>query len=127
MSQENPVARIRACADYSIRRGLFFAALAVTTTLVGLAYDIGLALHAGAILSTLVWVVMLMKTFNAPRRNYKQTETWLLLDKRHDLPEGRAQAVIGQQLRDRYAWHANVCAGFAVSFWFFYFLWIMLT
>lgn len=112
-----PDDRIRACADASIRRGLGFAVLAVWTVMVGMSADLLLAVKAGALLITAAWAVLLIMAWRAPRRPYKRTEVWLMLEKRHDLPEERAQDVIGGVLKDRYVWHASATAGVACFMW----------
>jgi|JI10StandDraft_1071094.scaffolds.fasta_scaffold153515_2 hypothetical protein len=109
--------RIRQCADISIRRGCGFGLLAVSTAMVGVAHDVALAAYGGSIMVALMAAVLALKGFRAPQRRYHTTELWLLLERRHDLPEGRAQAVIGGILRDRYYWHAQWAAGIAAALW----------
>ena len=108
--------KIRRCADISIRRGLGFAALAVACTMAGLAYDPASALRAAAMLCALITAVLAWKAWVAPQKPYKRTELWILLDRRHDLPENRAQAVIGRLLRGRYLRHAEVTGAIAIGF-----------
>ena len=110
--------RIRLCADQSIRRGCGFGILAISTTMFGMAADPSLALRGGAIMVTIMWAVLLCKGLHAPRRNYRQTEAWLLLDRRVDsIPKERIQDVVGRTLRERYLWHADISAGMAVFLW----------
>jgi hypothetical protein len=112
------IERIRLCADQSIRRGCGFGMLAITTTMFGLAGDPLLALRGGAIMVTIMWGVLLGKGLHAPRRDYRQTEAWLLLDRRIDsVPKNRIQDVVGRTLRDRYLWHAEISAFIAVFLW----------
>lgn len=117
MRFDDGIGRIRFCADYSIRRAMFFATLGITTVMAGLAYDFPMALRAGAILTSLMVFVLWLKAQGAPRRSYRATETWLLLDQHHGLPEARAQAVIGSVLRDRYRWHADLAGVAALVLW----------
>lgn len=86
--------------------------------MVGMVSEMALAMKMGAIGTSLMVVVLLLKGLKAPARNYKHTEVWILLDKRHDLPEPRAQQVIGSILRDRYLWHATWAALAAGMLWF---------
>ena len=61
--------------------------------------------------------ILVIKAMRAPSRDYRRTEVWIMLEKRHDLPEGRAQQVFGNILRDRYMWHATLTAGAAFVMW----------
>lgn len=117
MRVDDGIGRIRFCADYSIRRAMFFATLGITTVMAGLAYDFPMSLRAGAILTTILVVVLWLKGQGALQRRYRATETWLLLDQHHGLPEARAQAVIGNVLRDRYYWHADLVGVAALILW----------
>jgi hypothetical protein len=112
-----PMNRIRTYADLSIRRGCGFALLGIATFMVGMASDAVLAFRSGAIMVSLMMAILLLKGFRAPRRNYKTTEVWILMDKRHGLPESRAQQVFGSVLRDRYLWHAEIVALAALGLW----------
>ena len=109
--------RIRHFADVSIRRGCGFAILAIWSAMMGMSVDMVIAAKSGALLVTLMGVVLLAKSFRAPAKSYRRTEVWILLDKRHDLPETRAQAVIGSIMREHYLWHAQVVAGIALALW----------
>ncbi|MGE5145724.1 MAG: hypothetical protein ACM3N5_03195 [Candidatus Eiseniibacteriota bacterium] len=109
--------RIKTYADLSIRRGCGFAFLGIATFMVGMSSDALLAFRSGAIMVTLVLATLLLKGMHAPRRSYKRTETWILMDKSHGLPEPRAQQVFGSVLRDRYFWHAEIVAFGALGLW----------
>ena len=110
-------ARIHQAADLSIRRGCGFGLIAVATTMVGLASDMALATSGAAIMLALMGAILALKGFRAPHRSYRTTELWLLIDRRHELPEDAAQAVIGGILRDRYFWHAGWAAVIAAGMW----------
>jgi hypothetical protein len=109
--------RIRYYADISIKRGCGFGLLAIATAVVGMGHDMKLALKAAAIMVTLMGVILLIKAARAPRRNYRNTEVWLLMGKKHDLPEERAQAAFAAVLREVYLKHADIAAGAALVLW----------
>ena len=111
------IVRLRHAADLTIRRAIGFAYIAIGTTMAGMAFDGYLAVKTGAILSTVVAAVLGLKALRAPRRPYKHTELWIVVDKDHGLPEERAQDVIGHVLRERYLWHAQLIAGVAARLW----------
>ncbi|HEX6980308.1 MAG TPA: hypothetical protein VF342_13510 [Alphaproteobacteria bacterium] len=109
--------RIQHFADISIRRGCGFGFLAIATAMVGVSADIVIALKTGATSVTLMVAILVLKGLQAPKRCYRDTEVWIMLDKQHDLPETRAQQVFGNILRDRYFWHATLVASAAAFMW----------
>lgn len=108
---------IRHYADLSIRRACGFGFLGIATAMVGVYTDIVLAVRLAATGVTLMGTVLLFKSLQAPHRSYKKTEVWILLDRRHGLPEARAQEVFGNVLRERYLWHATLVAVVALVLW----------
>ena len=94
--------RIRYCASVVLFRALAFATLGIATLMVGLSWNPGLALVTGAVVTAIVGMALLYKGAEAPRRDYRKTELWLLLDKWHGLQEDRAQQVIGTVLGTLY-------------------------
>ncbi len=109
--------RIKYLADLSIRRGCGFGLIAIATASVGMSSDALLALKLASICASAMVAILLVKAMHAPTRNYKRTEVWIMLEKRHDLPELRAQQVFGNILRERYMWHATVTAAAAGILW----------
>jgi multidrug efflux pump subunit AcrB len=112
-----PHERISGACDISIRRACGFAVLAIFTTMVGMSYHPLVAIRVGAAAISLMTAILLVKGWRAPIRPYKQTEAWLILGKRHDLIEDRAQHTIGMILRERYYWHATASAAVALPMW----------
>ncbi|MCC7427486.1 MAG: hypothetical protein IT557_11305 [Alphaproteobacteria bacterium] len=112
-----PVERIRTMADLSIRRACGFGALAIAATMVGFAFDPVASLRVGALGAVTVLVVLLFKAWQAPTRSYRKAEVWLLLDRKHGLPEARAQEIIGRILRERFMAHAEIAAAAALILW----------
>jgi hypothetical protein len=111
------VERIREFADISIRRACGFGFLAIATAMIGTCSEILLSTKIGATSLTLMSMVLVLKAVQAPSRSYKRTEVWIMLNRRHDLPEPRAQQVFGAILRERYMWHATVAASLAAALW----------
>jgi hypothetical protein len=109
--------RIRYFADQSIRRACGFGFLAIATGMVALYWDMAVALRLGATGVSFMVAVLVWKAFEASSRRYKHTEVYLLMDKRHDLPEERAQQVFSNVLRERYLWHATIAAAAATAMW----------
>ena len=114
---------VRSLADMSIRRGCGFGLIAIATAMTGMAGDIAMAIKGGAIMTTLMGAVLVIKALRAAGVNYRRTELWILLDKRIDgWPPHRLQQLIGGILRDRYLWHAERTAVVAFALWVMTFL-----
>ena len=109
--------RIKEYADISIRRACGFGFLAIATAMIGTCSDILLSAEIGARSLTLMAAILVLKAVQAPSRSYKRTEVWTMLNRRHDLPEDRAQQVFGNILRERYMWHATIAASIALLLW----------
>ncbi len=110
---------IEKLANISVRRGCGFAALAVGTTMAGLAGMPLLAIKTGAILCTLMTVVLAGRAHRALTRPYKRTEVWAMLAADRRLPQAIAQRVIGSALNEVYWRYAELTAAVALLFWIF--------
>jgi multidrug efflux pump subunit AcrB len=113
--------RVYFYADLSIRRACGFGYLAIATAVVGLYWDVALMVKCAAIGVSLMVAILLYKSLEAPKRPYKRTELWLLLNKTHDFPESRVQEMLGGALRDRYLWHATATGIVALALWVLHF------
>lgn len=107
--------RIQHLADFTVRKGLFFAMIAIGTVMLGFSYDIALCLRSGALLVTITAAVLALKTMYARNRNHRATELWALLHKGDDLPPGYPPENINEVLRQTYAKHAVHCAFAALA------------
>lgn len=114
-----PTDRIRAVAVFSVKRGCGFALLAIATAMVGCSYDLLLCARLGATLFTLTGAILLLMASRAMAKSYRRTELWVLLGKRHDLPEARAQTIIGGIRREVLLQHAQYAASVAALLWLF--------
>lgn len=123
---EDAVDRIRDCARQSIGRGVLFGLLGIAATIGGLIGWPVVAMRLGAHLSMLMMAVLVLRGLRAPRNPYKRTETWLLLDRRHGLPERDAQATISGILAETYWLFAERAAILALGFWIAAFVFAML-
>lgn len=100
--------RIKAAAKASLLRAIGFALLAIGSTVVGFSWDIALALETGAALTLLLCAILFFRALEAPERDYRKTETWLLLDRTKEWPPERLQKIIGSVLQDLYRRYAEV-------------------
>jgi hypothetical protein len=108
---------IRAMAVLSVRRGCGFAGLAIATMMFGLISDIVLSFRTGAVLTTLAAVVLFWKAYEAPRRDYRRTELWIMLEHTPDVPAANAGRVINGVLQEVYRSHAEAAAAIAFLLW----------
>ena len=111
------VARIREAAMVSIGRACAFGALAVGASMSGFITWPVMAFKLGALGATMTGVILVLKALNAPTRNYRATELWILIAREHRLAEEHAQAVIGGVLGETYWRFADYAFGTALAFW----------
>jgi hypothetical protein len=107
--------RIEYLADMTVRRGCAFALLAIGTVMLGLSYDLVLSLKSGAILEALHGSVLAVIGYNAPRRNHRSTELWVLLNKGADLPANYPPELLLEVLRKTYIRYAEFAAVVALG------------
>ncbi|MGE0153317.1 MAG: hypothetical protein AB7R90_11930 [Reyranellaceae bacterium] len=107
--------RIQYLANISVRRACGFAGLAIFTTMFGMAGEPALSIRIGAAMFALLGLVLGFMAWRAPRRDYRDTELWIMLDKGRDLPEGYPPEVICQVLRDTYLRHAELAGVIALA------------
>ena len=108
---------VERAAEQSVARGVGFGALAIALVVAGLAGYPQLALRSGAALALLMWAILRLKALRAPRRPYKRTEVWLLLDPRPAWPAEVAQRLIGEALRRTLERYARFVLVAAIGLW----------
>lgn len=104
-------------ADLSVKRGCAFALLAITTVMTGLAGTPLLALKSGAILLTMMVVVLAFRAQFARNQSCRRTEVWIMLGQKRRPPEALAQRLISDALRAAYWRYAELSAAGALSLW----------
>ena len=104
-------------AFVSVARGCGFAGLGIFCIVVGLSYDPVLAAKTGAMLTTGLAVVLIFRAQQAPFRDYRKTELWIMLKKDERPVAEQAQKLAGHTLRDTYYAFANQVAVIAAVFW----------
>ena len=109
--------RIERLAELSILRALGFVALAIATVMVGMSFQPALCFQSGAVLALMTAAALAFKAWEAPQRNIKHTEVYIMVDGDFGMPRERAQAYVGAVLRQLYARFAQIAVGFAAFFW----------
>jgi len=107
---------IENAAYVSVGRACGFAGLGIFCIVIGLSFDAGLTALVGSRLSIALSLVLLVLAWRAPARNYKKTETWLILQP-GDRPQANvAQRLIGETSRNVYLWFAQQIAVVTIVF-----------
>lgn len=113
----DPAEIIAEKVDYCIRRGIFFSLLGIWVVMFGMSFDGLLAIKSGAILVTLLAIVLLLRAYNADRTPWRRTEVFTLLDADLGLPDARAAEILMRLRRERLLWHAHFIAVMALGMW----------
>ena len=108
---------LRKIAFLSVGRACGFAGFAIVILMMGPSFDPVAAARAGAILTTLLIMVLLLKSRTVLSQHYKKTELWLRLKKDDAPPEAYAQWATSTVLRDTHLQFAQYAAGVAVALW----------
>ena len=114
--------RLEAMADLVIRRAIGFASLAIVLVVLSLSFQLALALRSGAILVTLLWLIVLLKLAYVPSQDMRHSELWLMVAERHSPDVLPMQAAMRMAFAARLRWHADRIGVFAISLWGFYLL-----
>ena len=99
---------IEMCADLSVRRGCAFGGLGIGSVMAGLSFDPLMSVECGAILTSLMVCILLLKARWAPHRSHKTTELWMMLDKDKRPSEPHAQRILMATLKDAYLRYARL-------------------
>ena len=114
-------------ADLVIRRAIGFAGLAIVLVVLSLSFQLALALRSGAILVTLLWLIVLLKLAYVPSQDMRHSEIWLMVAERHSPDALPMQAAMRMAFAARLRWHANRIGAFAVILWGGYLLVSLVT
>ncbi len=109
--------KLREAAFLSVGRAVGFSGLAIFTFMIGLSIRPVVALKAGGVALLILLFALLYKAYRLPFTDYRNTETWLILDKRDRPDERFAGMVIITALREAYLWFARWAAGLAAILW----------
>lgn len=98
-------------------RGVGFGTLAILCACLGLAGYPVVSLRLGAASTLLMAAILELKAHLAPRRPYRRTEAWLLLDPPPRLPAAVAQRLVGAALERAFRRYARLAFLAAVVLW----------
>jgi hypothetical protein len=106
---------VRRSAFESVGRATGFASLAIVCVLIGLCWDPPLAARTGGVLCLLITVTLVLRGVTAPTRDYRRTESWLLLSDDERPPRAVAQRVVAAALQEAYFTFAEKAAGVTIA------------
>ena len=104
-------------AEISVGRAVGFAALAITVTMAGLAFDPPLAFATGALLALLLAAVLELKARLAPNFPYRRTEAWLMLHPAPSWTPETAQRIVGRVMAVTFRRYARLALVAAFGLW----------
>ncbi len=109
--------RIRRAADESVARACGFAVLGIGSVMASLSFDALLAAKSGAILTSLLAIILHARAERAPARPFKTTEVYAILDRDLRVPAPHAQRIVGTALKDSYRRHGSLALWGAGALW----------
>jgi len=110
-----------------LSRAVGFAGLAIVLVVLSLSFQLALALRSGAILVTLIWLILLLKLAYVPSQDMRQSELWLMVAVRQSPDALPMQAAMRTAFAARLRWHADKIGAFAVILWGGYLLVSLVT
>ncbi len=119
--------RLEAMADLVIRRAVGFASLAIVLVVLSLSFQLALALRSGAMLVTLLWLIVLLKLVYVPSQDMRHSELWLMVAERHSPDALPMQAAMRMAFAARLRWHADRIGAFSMTLWGGYLLVSLVT
>lgn len=104
-------------AFISVGRACGFGGLAIFCVVVGLSPDPILAARAGGLLTLLMTLILLIKSWHVQFQDYRKTELWNMLDELERPPAAYARRVSTAVLRETYLWFARCITVISIIFW----------
>ena len=108
---------MRRVAFETVLRACGFASLAIFCVMIGLSFHPRATFQAGGILTTVMALVLILKSREALTKDYRKTEMWLYLPKDFRPPEAYAQWASATVLRDTYLTFAMWTSMVAIAMW----------
>jgi hypothetical protein len=106
---------MRRIAYETVLRACGFGSLAIFCVMIGLSFQPRAAFQAGGMLTLLMAAILMLKAYEAPRKNHRRTELWLYLPEEQRPPEAYAQRACSAVLQETYLTFASWAAMLAVA------------
>ena len=81
-----------------------------------------MALRSGAVLVTLLWLIVLLRLAYVPSLDMRHSGLWLMVTERHSPDALPMQAAMRMAFASRLRWHADRIGAFAMTLWGLYLL-----
>jgi hypothetical protein len=108
---------MRRIAYETVLRACGFGSLAIFCVMIGMSFAPRMAFQAGGFLTMLMTAILVIKAYEAQRKDYRRTEMWLYLPKEQRPPAAYAQWASATVLRETYLTFARWTAMIAVVMW----------
>ena len=93
---------MRRIAFETVLRACGFGSLTIFCIMIGLSFNPLVAFQSGGVLTTLMTGILVLKAYEARSKPYRRTEMWLYLPKEARPPEGVAQRITSEVMREVY-------------------------
>lgn len=108
---------MRRIAYEIVLRACGFGSLAIFCIMVGLSFEPRAAFQTGGFLTLLMTGILVLKAYEAPRKDYRHTEMWLYLPEDRRPPKAYAQFTISTILQETYVSFARWTAIISIVMW----------
>jgi hypothetical protein len=108
---------IRRVAYEIVLRACSFGSLTIFCIMIGLSFDPQISFQSGGVLTTVMTLILALKAYEARTKPYRRTEMWLYLPKQARPPEGSAQQITANVLREVYLTFAAWTSATAIVMW----------
>ena len=116
---------IRHLAMISVARACAYVCLGIMTIMVSLSYDPLLCMKSGAILTSMLVVVLRYRALRADRIHYRHSEVWAMLDASEMPPADHAARLVRNAYREALLRFADYSLVLAAVLWVIAFaLWL---
>lgn len=109
--------QMRRVAYETVLRACGFASLAIFCVMIGMSFMPRLAFQTGGFLTTVMTGILVLKAFEARRKDYRRTEMWLYLEKDQRPPAAYAQWASSTVLRETYLTFALWTSAISIVMW----------
>jgi len=108
---------IQHLAMISVARACAYVGLGIMTIMVALSYDPILCVKSGAILTSMLVVVLRYRAMRADRIDYRHSEVWAMLDASEMPPADHAARLVRNAYRDALLRFGDYSLVMAASLW----------
>lgn len=108
---------IRRIAYETVLRACGFGSLAIFCVMIGMSFEPRSAFQAGGFLTLLMTVILILKAYEASKKDHRRTELWLYLPKERRPSKDDAQWAVSTVMRETYFQFARWTAIISIAMW----------